>query len=145
MVAPSHRTAWRGPRWGRRQGRKHVLLSGGEKPFLSVARGVETCLDLWPRRTLGSGRSGGPFCCLLPLSGHRYMSYYQNGPRIFTPSTLKQSKTFMPVESFGSTMEQELRHLGEEPPVVNTCHRSRFANLQHTHPSACVPSTPAVC
>ena len=61
------------------------------------------------------------------------MSYYINGPRIFTPSTFKQSKQFLPMESFGSTVEQAK----EAPPTpLNVCHRSRFANLQHTHPSA---------
>ena len=58
------------------------------------------------------------------------MSYYSNGPRIFTPSTFKQTTQFLPVESFGSP------RLGEEPPAnINTCHKSRFTNLQQTHPS----------
>ena len=61
------------------------------------------------------------------------MSYYINGPRIFTPSTFKQSKQFLPMESFGSTVEQAK----EAPPTpLNVCHMSRFSNLQHTHPSA---------
>ena len=74
-------------------------------------------------------------CCSAARVG---MSYYINGPRIFTPSTFKQSKQFLPMESFGSTVEQA----AEAPPnPLNVCHRSRFSNLQHTHPSAFLPRT----
>lgn len=72
------------------------------------------------------------FCSQRRCAVHGAMSYYINGPRIFTPSTFKQSKQFLPMESFGSTVEQAK----EQPPnPINTCHRARFANLQHTHPS----------
>ena len=56
-------------------------------------------------------------------------SYYNNGPRIFTPAALKTSKTFMPLESFGTSPGVE-----SPPEAINTCHRSRGQYLQHTHP-----------
>ncbi len=58
-------------------------------------------------------------------------SYYNNAPRIFTPSSLKTNKSFLPVESFASDPVPDT----EPPPdVLNTCHRSRAIYLQHTHP-----------
>ena len=64
-------------------------------------------------------------------------SYYNNGPRIFTPAALKTTKSFIPVENYGTTFA------GVTPPEkVNTCHRSRGVSLQHTHPRT--PLHPAV-
>ena len=74
-------------------------------------------------------------------------SYYNNGPRIFTPSTLKTSTQFIPIESFGTTEQLPSPTTTEvqAPDVVNTCHRSRGAYLQQSHPRAlarCVLNTP---
>ena len=65
-------------------------------------------------------------------------SYYSNGPRIFTPSTLKTSTQFIPIESFGTTAELPSPTSVEvsAPAEVNTCHRSRGAYLQQSHPRA---------
>ena len=64
-------------------------------------------------------------------------SYYNNGPRIFTPSTLKTTKNFAPVESFGTSTSPVAV---AEPSPVNTCHRARGVYLQHSHPRAHGPS-----
>jgi len=61
------------------------------------------------------------------------MSYYNNAPRLFTPSPFKITKTSSAVESFGAISDST----GVEalaPQQVNTCHRSRAAYLQHSHP-----------
>ena len=74
-------------------------------------------------------------------------SYYNNGPRIFTPSTLKTSKQFKPIESFGVSTAESLPTSPmsppdtEAPPDINTCHRSRGVYLQHSHPRE-LPETP---
>ena len=62
------------------------------------------------------------------------MSYYSNGPRIFTPSILKTTKTSAPLESV------RFDH-PESALAVNTSHKSRGANLQYTYPSASAPTT----
>jgi len=60
------------------------------------------------------------------------MSYYNNAPRIFTPSALKTTKTSSALESFGIDAGATM---GLVPPSpVNTCHRSRGSNLQNMYP-----------
>ena len=100
---------------------------------INVTRVDHTFLSsLLARRRKGLFIQACLFCSQHRCALHGAMSYYINGPRIFTPSTFKQSKQFLPMESFGSTVEQAK----EQPPnPINTCHRARFANLQHTHPS----------
>ena len=65
-------------------------------------------------------------------------SYYTNGPRIFTPSTLKTTKQFNPIESFGSSAGHALPKTVDAPSPedVNTCHRARGSYLQTSHPRA---------
>jgi hypothetical protein len=59
------------------------------------------------------------------------MSYYNNAPRLHTPSAFKVCKSNLPVESFGAIAGTDV----ETPPdPVNTCHRSRGTYLQHSHP-----------
>ena len=66
-------------------------------------------------------------------------SYYINGPRVYTPSALKTTKSFLPIESFGPlrTLVEETQ---AEPLVVNTCHATRGCALQQSHP--CAPPPP---
>ena len=66
-------------------------------------------------------------CCSPPPEAE--MSYYNNGPRIFTPSALKTSKSFVPAESFGPIPDAP-----PPPEALNTCHKSRGLYLNHTHP-----------
>ena len=60
------------------------------------------------------------------------MSYYTNGPRVFTPSDLKTTKKFSMAESVPNFTTPASGELPEGP--LNTCHRSRGQYLQHTHP-----------
>ena len=71
------------------------------------------------------------------------MSYYNNAPRFLTPSALKSTKTFSPIESVNlSPTPSPMSSASSDSPVdpfaaanaVNVCHRSRGSNLQHTHP-----------
>ena len=71
-------------------------------------------------------------------SRSRRMSYYNNGPRIFTPSALKTSKSFVPAESFGPIPDAP-----PPPEALNTCHKSRGLYLHHTHPCELRPLEPA--
>ena len=59
-------------------------------------------------------------------------SYYNNAPRIYTPSPFKTEKQVKPIESFGTSMAA----MSATPPpdIVNTCHRSRGVYMQHSHP-----------
>ena len=74
-----------------------------------------------------------------PLSQHvaAPMSYYNNGPRIFTPSTLRTTKTSSALESFGVSSSAGI----PLPLVLNPLHARRGSNLQTNYPSAIAPST----
>jgi len=65
------------------------------------------------------------------------MSYYNNGPRIFTPSTLRTTKTSSALESFGVSSSAGI----PLPLVLNPLHARRGSNLQTNYPSAIAPST----
>ena len=77
-------------------------------------------------------------------------SYYNNGPRIFTPSTFKTTTMFNPIESFGATSPTDLAKTPETasvespPEPLNTCHRSRGAYLQQSHPRTRHLAAPAL-
>ena len=100
---------------------------------MCVQRGAEAALLLRQREALAPAAMS---------------SYYNNGPRIFTPSTLKTSTQFKPIESFGVSTAASLPSSpmsspgAEAPPdAINTCHRSRGTYLQHSHPRK-LPETP---
>ena len=61
------------------------------------------------------------------------MSYYMNGPRTYTPSTLKSTKTSSPIESFGASTTRAQLNAGGVP--VNTSFRTRGRNMQYTYPN----------
>ncbi|KOO34818.1 hypothetical protein Ctob_015820, partial [Chrysochromulina tobinii] len=58
------------------------------------------------------------------------MSYYNNGPRIFTPSTLRTTKTSSALESFGVSSSAGI----PLPLVLNPLHARRGSNLQTNYP-----------
>ena len=70
------------------------------------------------------------FCSQRRCAVHGAMSYYINGPDIYSIN-IQAIQVFLPMEFWF------YRRAGKEQPPnpINTCHRARFANLQHTHPS----------
>lgn len=71
-------------------------------------------------------------------------SYYINGPRVYTPSALKTTKSFLPIESFGPlrTLVEDLEVFEtttKTQPIVNTCHATRGCALLQSHPCAPPP------
>ena len=59
------------------------------------------------------------------------MSYYSNGPRVFTPSDLKTTKKFSMAET-DAVLAPTPGVLPEGP--LNTSHSSRGKYLQNSHP-----------
>ena len=101
-----------------RRARPRTAAAAGVAPCSSAF--LIACLSFFLVWSQGLARSTG-----------RMSSYYNNGPRIFTPAALNTQKTFLPVESFTSHGNS----LPPPPENINTCHQSRGRSLQHTHPS----------
>ena len=60
------------------------------------------------------------------------MSYYNNAPRSHTPDHLKTGIGVPSIFRSADCIQKAVAQEEHEP--VNTCHLSRFKNLQHTHP-----------